>query len=484
MAFSCGFYNSLNHDRLYNAIQHSSVFDGIITDGVLATIYQQFRVSAAGGMRVSIDTGRAWFDHTWTLNDAIILFDIPIADLLLPRIDAVVLNIDGRQQTRGNQPMVIQGTPSVNPQRPSMNSSDPLVKNYPLAYIYIGANQTVITTSNITNAVGTSQTPFAAGVLTGFDVDLFIAKLEQQWSDWENNTTAETDALLAAIEEELRRLNAGTEVMLKTTYAPDSQVTLDENNVSIISTYLHGSSSYFVEFIPMFNYTSNMSITIDGAAVALTDSEQRPIGSQIAWMSGDYVSIYRNGDVARLIQPQRSKMSIINYGNVENTRDYDKNVATARALTTGRSIQTNLSSSVGAVFNGVQNITPGVSGILPTTHGGTGRIDGYSAGLLSNKGDSAFGKYRLVFIEQSFTSQSNGVIGPFNLLGRPMSISGPYYEFLVSMGPVGLINILVEPFIGGTANSGVWYAILKNLTTGALLPNVNVYIYSMWLTQR
>ena len=35
MAVTSGFFNSVNHDRLYDAEQLSSIFDGIIIDGVM-----------------------------------------------------------------------------------------------------------------------------------------------------------------------------------------------------------------------------------------------------------------------------------------------------------------------------------------------------------------------------------------------------------------------------------------------------------------
>lgn len=45
---------------------------------------------------------------------------------------------------------------------------------------------------------------------------------------------------------------------------------------------------------------------------------------------------------------------------------------TAIALNTGRTIQTNLGSTATATFDGTQNVTPGVTGTLPISHGGTG----------------------------------------------------------------------------------------------------------------
>lgn len=78
MAVSYGFYNSLNGDRKYDALQMSSIFDGIIRDGVFMYVTGQMLVSADGSsMTVQVAPGRAWFNHTWTLNDTILPIIIP-----------------------------------------------------------------------------------------------------------------------------------------------------------------------------------------------------------------------------------------------------------------------------------------------------------------------------------------------------------------------------------------------------------------------
>lgn len=52
MTVTFGFYNSLNSDRLYNALQMSSLFDGIITDGVFASIGTSMIVTPDSGLSV------------------------------------------------------------------------------------------------------------------------------------------------------------------------------------------------------------------------------------------------------------------------------------------------------------------------------------------------------------------------------------------------------------------------------------------------
>lgn len=93
MSVTYGFYNSLNGDRKYDSAQMSSIFDGLIVDGIFASIGTAFAVRAAGGLTVNVGIGRAWFDHTWTLNDSILPLEAPEAEVLLDRIDAVVLEV-------------------------------------------------------------------------------------------------------------------------------------------------------------------------------------------------------------------------------------------------------------------------------------------------------------------------------------------------------------------------------------------------------
>ena len=44
MAVSSGFFDSVNHDRLYNADQVSSMFDGLILDGVYENMGEAFAI--------------------------------------------------------------------------------------------------------------------------------------------------------------------------------------------------------------------------------------------------------------------------------------------------------------------------------------------------------------------------------------------------------------------------------------------------------
>lgn len=120
MSVTYGFYNSKNKDRRYDAIQMSSIFDGIIRDGILQHVGTAMMVKESTGMMVNVGIGRAWFNHTWTLNDALLPLTVPQSEVILNRIDAVILEVDSRESVRANTIKIVKGTPATNPVKPSM----------------------------------------------------------------------------------------------------------------------------------------------------------------------------------------------------------------------------------------------------------------------------------------------------------------------------------------------------------------------------
>lgn len=178
-----GFFNSKNNDRIYDATDFASVFDGLVNDGVYMGIGDHFFVSAVEGtMTVNIGTGRAWFDHTWTLNTAPYELTIEQSELLQDRIDAVVLDIDHREAYRTNSLRIVKGVRSTDPQKPALIHEE-YHKQYPLAYIRVGAAVSGITQNNITNTIGTSECPFVTGIIQTINIDTLIANWEVEWDN-------------------------------------------------------------------------------------------------------------------------------------------------------------------------------------------------------------------------------------------------------------------------------------------------------------
>lgn len=196
MSVSSGFFNSLNGDRKYNAAQMSAIFDGLIIDGVFASIGTAFAVKAAGGLTVNVGVGKAWFDHTWTVNDSILPMTAPEAEVLLDRIDAVVLEVNGTESVRESTIKFVKGNPSSAPSRPTL-TNEGNVHQYPLCYIYRKYGTAVINQADITPMVGTESTPFVTGILQTISLDELLGKWQDELDRFTDARSKEVDDWIA-----------------------------------------------------------------------------------------------------------------------------------------------------------------------------------------------------------------------------------------------------------------------------------------------
>ena len=203
MSVTSGFFNSLNHDRRYNAQQMSAIFDGIINDGVFANIGVAFKVTADTGVTINIGEGKAWFTSAWVYNDAPLPMTLEGSEVVLDRIDAVVIDVDHNESVRFGSIKVVKGTPSSSPKRPTM-VSDKKHSQHPLAYIYRKAGSTTITQANITNMVGTSSCPYITGILQVQNIDNIVAQWNAQWNEWYAAKIAETDSDASVLMAEMK----------------------------------------------------------------------------------------------------------------------------------------------------------------------------------------------------------------------------------------------------------------------------------------
>lgn len=202
MSVTFGFYNALNHDKKYDAIQVSSIFDGIINDGIYESIGTAMIVKATSYMVINIGIGRAWFNHTWTYNDSILPLTVQPSELVLNRIDTVILEVDSTRTVRTNSIKIIEGTPAATPVATTLVNNEN-VHQYPLARIYVKANATVITQADITNTVGTSECPFVTGIISTLSTDNLIQQWESNYEQWLSEQTTSFNTWFAGLKNEL-----------------------------------------------------------------------------------------------------------------------------------------------------------------------------------------------------------------------------------------------------------------------------------------
>ncbi len=314
MAVTYGFYNALNDDRVYDAIQMSSIFDGVILDGIFSTIGTSMVVTASGdGMYVNVGAGRAWFNHTWTLNDTILPIEAPEAELVLNRIDAVVLEVNSSVETRANTIKFVKGSPSSNPQRPNLIHTAE-VNQYALAYIRINAGATEIVQANITNVVGTDETPFVTGILQQISIEQLILQWEAEFNDhfsnWEDTEEAEYELWAAARRAEFDAWFATIQDILDESTAGHLQNEIDEINrrtiwTPAISRIIGDTSVNFTH--PMIHTSSIIELFSENTS-----------DTAIGWMSREVTEGHANYVIPELTENTMFKLRITNLQEVNN----------------------------------------------------------------------------------------------------------------------------------------------------------------------
>lgn len=178
MAWTSGFFNSVNGDRLYNADQVSRIFEGLITDGVYASVGEKMAVQPNSGMTVQIATGRGWFGHHWVNNDSEYTLTLEASDVVLNRYCAVCIQVDETDAVRDAVPYLKYSEFESNPAKPTMERTETL-KEYCLAYIFIGAGVNEITASAIED---TRADEALCGWVTGLIEQLSSATLFTQFT--------------------------------------------------------------------------------------------------------------------------------------------------------------------------------------------------------------------------------------------------------------------------------------------------------------
>ena len=196
-----GFLDAINGDRKYNSKDFSDYFDGIISDGVYASVGKAFNVSADGtGLFVNVDTGRAKILNRYVLNTSILQLDISAPDTSNYRYDAIIVRISLDDRTGSIE--VLTGTPSTDPQKPTPSNTE-TKKAYVLAYVKVPPQATAIAPENVENNRGAENCPWVAGIV---DTSNIIAQHEQSLTQ----TRLQIDELVHNTQNELSQMETDT----------------------------------------------------------------------------------------------------------------------------------------------------------------------------------------------------------------------------------------------------------------------------------
>ena len=221
MAVISGFFNAheLNNsrDRVYSADDFGAIFDGVIKDGIFKNYGDTpFKVvpgnSAVGHLELTVKSGRAWFDRTWTLNDSDYTVELTSRDSAKHRIDGIYIKID--KDERQNSIYVSEGEEAVVPKPTIPVNVEGHVTYYLIATVYVTASgnaDTVVTESEITNKIGEDDgAPYVESLVTDPDVtvDTILTNLENQFDSYQSKYGDEFTAWMDDIKDSLGTLTA------------------------------------------------------------------------------------------------------------------------------------------------------------------------------------------------------------------------------------------------------------------------------------
>lgn len=188
---SSGFFNSSNHDKKYYASDLSRLFNALITDGIFENVGNRFVARAGEGMTVIIQSGMAYFNSTWTVNDADYVVDINPAPYVtgFKRIDGIFLRSfpENAIAHRDNEIYYLEGHEvSENPEKPIPEAVEGEVFT-PLCYVTVNNGDNEIPQSNIENYIGKTKAPFVTGIVETVDISDLLRQWQSQWDSWLNS---------------------------------------------------------------------------------------------------------------------------------------------------------------------------------------------------------------------------------------------------------------------------------------------------------
>ena len=157
-AVKSGFFDAINHDRLYSADDMNQPYKEILTEGIDAGGFEVTPQSTPD-MTITVAAGHAFLGGKW-VDAAAKTLTVPENTTLYGRIDAVVLRVDINSDVRAANLIYRTGTPADTPEAPALIGTTGIYE-VRLANIAVAASATAIAAAQITDKRGGTDCPYA-----------------------------------------------------------------------------------------------------------------------------------------------------------------------------------------------------------------------------------------------------------------------------------------------------------------------------------
>lgn len=349
MAQKSGFFNSLlidgEYDRAINANDFRNYMAAVVSTGVRRSYLNDLRVTAAGGMALSIGAGFAVVEGAYFLNDtAFNSFTVPTAPTgERSRIDRVVIRLDDSVSVREVTFAYKQGTPAAEPVAPALVRSGDIFE-IALADIVVAPMATEITQDKITDQRPNEE--LCGWVSTPLGYEGLIAKVDNEIEEW-----------FAAKRDKLANVTLFKRYVWSTTLkAAAASVTFD------IPQYEAGSTSIIDVFVNGNIELEGSDFTLNGSTIVFSGTKNA--GTEInviCWKSIDGTGL---GSVSDEVTALQNKVATL------------EGAATYTYKCTGANDNISLSQIAQAFYNGyyvAEDCTPAAIAFLEAL-GGNARL--------------------------------------------------------------------------------------------------------------
>lgn len=281
-----GFFNAVlsddgEPDRVYSAEEVNNYFKGLISEnGIFETVSNACQVMAGTGMNVVVKSGRGKVGGNWFDVEYDITLEISESDVILNRIDSVVIK---RDLTNRNVTIYIkEGTLASNPVAPSLQRDD-TVYEICLANIMVGKNVSSIEQSAITDTrSNNSVCGWIVGLIKQFDTSTLFNQYQSAQNNFINNQTSQFNTWFDGVKNTVKATSLYREY--KATYVTSKE---NESTFSIPSSinFVNNGLDVLNIFVNGFRFTSNeYSINSAGTQVTLTKALNQ-IGTVIEFVN-------------------------------------------------------------------------------------------------------------------------------------------------------------------------------------------------------
>lgn len=308
---NCGFFDSINRDRLYTAEQMNRPYKRLVSNGVFATpagtpSTDLQVVSAGSGMNIIVKKGEGIFADKWFEfpNDTTIT--VPANVALLPRRDSVIVQIDKRQSGRIGRIVYRTGTPASYPLPPDLSTTENLIE-YRVANIYVAASANYIGQDAIVDLRGSDECQWVTGLIKQVDTSTLYAQWQAAYQAYYNQETERFNEFMRQLTQEL---NVNTNIIkLESHYVS----TVDGTTVIPINIadYNKAQDVLIVRVNRLFA-SEGTDYTINSAGTNITLTKDIYAGQNVDFLVLKSVVIGDNERVIELVQALSTNVSSLN----------------------------------------------------------------------------------------------------------------------------------------------------------------------------